>query len=111
LFTEDCYQDITCRNCGASTGKYGDENKCVNLWNGDGLDFYAVIWRGSYGSRLLELWDDRATADANSKKYNDQIFEGKSPLGYKIDLSHGIRETCSVESIESNKPYDIEEDK
>jgi len=105
LYTEDCYQDITCRNCGARTGKRGDVNECINLWNGKGIQFYAVMWRGSYGSQLLELWDGEETANTQSKKYNKLISEAKSPLGYKIDLSHGIRELCSVESIEPNKPY------
>jgi hypothetical protein len=107
LYTEDGYQDITCQKCGARTGKCGDENESINLWNGEGVKFYPVIWRGAYGSEILELWDDEETAEKQSKKYNKEISEGNSPMGYKIDLSRGIREICSTEPIEPNKQHVI----
>lgn len=105
LYMEDCYHDITCRDCGCRTGKYGDENECMNLWNGKDVKFYAVMWQGGYSGMLLELWDDKEIAEANSKKFNQEIAGGKSIHGYELDLSMGIRELTSVKTIEPNKPY------
>ena len=34
LYAEDGYHDITCHDCGGRTGKYRDENKVIQLWNG-----------------------------------------------------------------------------
>jgi hypothetical protein len=109
LYTEDCYQDVTCGVCGCRTGKYGDENECIKLWNGKGVPFFAVIWQGGYSGMLLELHDDRTIAETNAKKFNDMIARGTSIHGYKLDLSRGIRENVSVEEIEPNKPYEIKE--
>jgi hypothetical protein len=106
LYTEDCYQDVTCGNCGCRTGKYGDENECINLWNGEGVKFYAVMWQGGYSGMLLELWDDEETAKKRSKKFNKEISNGKSIHGYELDLQMGIREYTSVKTIEPNKLYE-----
>jgi hypothetical protein len=105
LYAEDCYHDVTCIACGGRTGKYGDENECMNLWNGEGVKFYAVIWQGGYSGMMLEIWDDEETAKKRSKKFNKEIGEGKSIHGYELDLSFGIREYTSVKTIEPNKPY------
>jgi hypothetical protein len=105
LFMEDCYHDITCADCGCRTGKYGDENECMNLWNGEGVEFYAVMWQGGYSGMLLEIWDDLKTADYRAKKFNSMIANGKSIHGFDLDKSLGIRELVSVQTIEPNKSY------
>jgi hypothetical protein len=109
FFTEDGYQDITCGKCGCRTGKYGDENKCQALWNGIGVNFYAVMWQGGYNGILLELWDDIEKAHERRKYFNDRIASGKSVMGYKLDLSRGIREMVSVKVITPNKPFNEKE--
>jgi DNA-directed RNA polymerase subunit RPC12/RpoP len=105
LYMEDCYHDVTCKECGCRTGKYGDENECMNLWSGEGVKFYAVMWQGGYSGMLLEIWDDEEIAEKRSKKFNKEIADGKSIHGYKLDLSLGIREYTSVKTIEPNIPY------
>jgi len=105
LYTEDCYQDITCRNCGARTGKYGDENECIDLWNGKDILFYIVMFKSTYSGIPMEMWDSEEKAKEQAKKYNDQIRKGISPTGYDINLSFGIRQYCTVETIKPNTVY------
>lgn len=107
LYTEDCYHDVTCGVCGCRTGKYGDENECIKLWNGEGVPFFFVMWQGGYNGMLLELHDDRKKADDRAKELNDMIARGTSIHGHKLDLSLGIRELVTVEEIHPNKPYVI----
>ena len=102
LYTEDCYHDVTCNTCGARTGKYGDENEAIALWNGKGVKFYAVMWQGQVSGAMLELWDDEQVAMDRVKKLNDDIQKGIHPLGFKIDTDLGIRDLCHVQTIESN---------
>jgi hypothetical protein len=107
LYTEDCYHDVTCGNCGCRTGIYGDENECIKLWNGKGVPFFAVMWQGGYNGKLLELHDDREKADDRAKELNDMIADGTSIHGRKLDISLGIRELVTVEEIHPNKTFII----
>lgn len=107
LYTEDCYHDVSCSNCGGKTGVYGDENECIKLWNGEGVPFFAVMWQGGQSGMLLELRDDKKKADERAKELNDMIAAGTSIYGYKLDLSRGIRELVSVQEIHPNKPFII----
>ena len=110
LFGEDYYHDVTCMKCGARSGKYGDENEAINLWNGKGIKFYAVMWQGGYSGILLEIWDDEETAINRASEFNQMIQDGLSIHGYKLNNArNGIRETCSVEPIEPNIFYKIKE--
>jgi len=108
FFTEDCYQDVACGNCGCRTGRYGDENDCQALWNGEGVPFYFVMWQGGYNGMLLELHDDKQKANDRAKELNDMIARGTSIHGHKLDLSLGIRELVTVEEIFPNKPFKVE---
>ena len=106
LYAENYYHDVTCPQCGARTGKYGDENEAINLWNGKGVKFYAVMFQGSLHGLMLEMWDDKATAEARATYFTNMIRDGQSPLGYKLDISRGIRETVSVDTIEPNRKFE-----
>lgn len=106
LYMEDLYHDVTCMVCGARSGKYGDENEAIDKWNGKGIRFHVVMWMGPLHGKMLEMWDSRATAEARAKYFNKMISDGKSPLGYKIDLTRGIREIVSVDSIEPNIEFE-----
>jgi hypothetical protein len=111
LYMEDFYHDITCHVCGCRTGKYGDENKALALWNGEEYQptLYAVMWQGQLHGQLLELYDDKEEAIKRSKEFNNMIRNGQSVLGYKLDLTRGIRETASVQEIKLGKKYQIPE--
>ncbi len=102
LYAENYYHDVTCPTCGARTGKYGDENEAIDLWNGKGIKFYAVMWQGQLSGAMLELWDDEQVAMDRVKILNDNIHKGIHPLGHELDLSLGIRDLCHVQTIEPN---------
>lgn len=106
LYMEDLYHDVTCPKCGSRTGKYGDENEAIDLWNGKGIKFYAVIFQSGLHGMMLELWDDKATADARAKYFTNMVASGTSVLGHKLDLSRGIRESIYVDTIEPNIKYE-----
>ncbi len=106
LYAEGGYHDVTCMACGARSGKYGDENAAINLWNGKGIKFHLVVWQGQLHGFVLEMYDDKATADSRAKYFNHMIRGGQSPMGYKLDPSRGIRETVSVDTIEPNKKFE-----
>jgi len=108
LYVEGIYHDVSCMECGHRSGKYGDENKAINLWNGIGIRFYAVMWHGSMPGMILEIWDDEETANERSKFFMDMIHNGQSVLGYKLDLTRGYREYTTVKPIEPNIKYVVE---
>lgn len=109
LYAENYYHDVTCMNCGARSGKYGDENEAINLWNGKGIKFYLVVWYSTYGHKVLEMWDDEETAKERKAFFINNIFAGTNPLGIELDLSRGIRDTVYVQEIEPNLTYIVDD--
>jgi hypothetical protein len=65
------------------------------------------MWQGGFNGMLLELHDSKEKADKSAKKFNDMIASGTSIHGYKLDLSRGIRELVSVETIYPNQKYEV----
>lgn len=108
LYAENYYHDVTCMNCGARSGKYGDENEAMNLWNGKGIKFYIIMWHGQLHNRILEMWDDLDKANGRAKHFMNMIWDGQSVLGHTFDKTNGYREYVTVEEIEPNIKYEIE---
>lgn len=113
LYCENCYHDIQCPECGCKSGVRGDENEVLALWNGDVYQptLYGVVWSGLHHGMLLEIHEEREDADKSVKKLNHMIRGGTSIYGNKLDLSLGTTELCSVQPIQLNKLYKVQENK
>lgn len=101
LYLEDFYHDVTCGHCGARSGKYGDENNAIDLWNGKGVKFYVVVLIRQLTGVVLELWDSKEKAYESCEQFNKLIMTGG---GENFQISDRV----IVQEIEPNIPFSIE---